>query len=355
MNRALTVKVLESLDLHSALGSAWEQLVRGNTASGVMQSLHWRDAKNLQGLLSFHVCVFRDDKLLGGAIFYTSRKRNGVGMLVAPEGPVLPWEDEDLSREALRLIIDCARENASSLGVMAIRAEPRIAPPTPPILREFERGPVDLVPQETLYLDLTKDIDVLLAEMKPKGRYNIRLAQRHGVKVEQDNSRVAVGKFYAIMKEVSVRDDFVLEPFTFFENLAAVLTERGCLRFLFAEHEGDLLGTLMMVTYGSRATYLYGGVSNQKRNLMGGYALQWTAITAAKSEGCSVYDFYGFDPFRSADHPYARFSQFKSQFGGDVRRFIGAHDLIFTEKLVDAFIQIANEAASKSAAGVKGG
>ncbi|MFX5603178.1 peptidoglycan bridge formation glycyltransferase FemA/FemB family protein, partial [Acinetobacter baumannii] len=77
-------------------------------------------------------------------------------------------------------------------------------------------------------------------------------------------------------------------------------------------------------------------VSNQKRNLMGGYALQWEAMRRAKAEGCTIYDFYGFDAFRSSEHPYARFSQFKSQFGGKPVRLIGAHDLFFTDRLADA-------------------
>ncbi len=342
-NSPLFVRLVENVDPLSPLGCSWEAMVRDNTASGIMQSLHWRDTKICQGLMPFHVCVFGGDQLVAGAIFYCSRKRNGVGMLVAPEGPVLPWNDELIARQSLRLIIECAHEHAADLGAMAIRIEPRIPPLPPRILREFGRAPVDLVPQETLYLDLSQNDERLLAGMKPKGRYNIRLSQRRGITVTQDKTVESLGRFYRLMQEASLRDNFSLEPYSFFETLAGVLCDRGCLRFFFAEHEGDTVGTLMMITYGSRATYLYGGISNAKRNLMGGYALQWAAVQAAKAEGISVYDFYGFDAFRSSEHPYARFSQFKGQFGGKVMRFIGAHDLFFTDRLADAFVQLANE------------
>lgn len=345
MNQSLTVRLIERIEPGAPLAREWEALVKDNAASGIMQSLHWRDVKASQGLVPFHVCVFNGDLLIAGAIFYTSLKRNGVGVLVAPEGPVLPWHDESLARESLRLIIDCVREWSEELGVMAIRIEPRIAPAPPRILREFSRGPVDLVPFETLYIDLEQDSESLFAKMKPKGRYNIKLAERHGVRVVQENSAEAIGKFYSVMQQVSARDGFAVEPYSFFEKLAGVLCDRGCLRLSFAEHEGDLLGASMLTVYGRRATYLYGGVTNTKRNLMGGYALQWAAMTSAKSEGCSTYDFYGFDAFRSAEHPYARFSQFKSQFGGTPMRFIGAHELFFTDKVADAFVRLANEAS----------
>lgn len=346
MNQSITVRVIERIDHGASLAREWEALVKGNTASGIMQSLHWRDMKANQGLMPFHVGVFNGDILIAGAIFYTSLKRNGVGLLVAPEGPVLPWHDEDLARESLRLIIDCVRERSEELGVMAIRIEPRIAPAPPRILREFSRGPVDLVPFETLYIDLEQDSESILAAMKPKGRYNIKLAEKHGVTVMQENSVEAVGRFYSVMQQVSVRDGFAVEPLSFFEKLAGGLCARGCLRLSFAEHEGDLLGASMMAVYGERATYLYGGITNTKRNLMGGYALQWAAMMAAKTDGCSTYDFYGFDAFRSVEHPYARFSQFKSQFGGTPMRFIGAHELFFTDKVADAFVRLANEASS---------
>jgi lipid II:glycine glycyltransferase (peptidoglycan interpeptide bridge formation enzyme) len=117
----------------------------------------------------------------------------------------------------------------------------------------------------------------------------------------------------------------------------------GLRSFSFAEHAGDTLGALLLVTYGERATFLYGGITNTKRNLMGGYALQWAALQIAKQEQCSIYDFYGFDAFRSSEHPYARFSQFKSQFGGMPMRFIGAHDYVFLDNLADSMIKVVNE------------
>lgn len=341
--RNLELRVLENIDPTSTLGQRWEKLVQTNPASGFMQSLHWAQVKKQQGLPCLHLGLFQDGELIGGTIFYTSQKRNGAGLLIAPEGPVLPWQNELLVEQSLRLIMDKAQSYANDLGIMAIRIEPRLPPPPLSALREFGRAPIDLIPQETLYIDLSANKESLLAGMKHKGRYNIKLSQRQGVNIREDKTVEAVHRFYSIMREASTRNDFPLEPQSFFEHLASVLCPAGHARFLFSEHEDDTPGTLLLITYGIRATYLYGGITNIKRNLMGGYALQWAALQAAKEAGCSTYDFYGFDQFRAPEHQYARFSQFKDQFGGNTVRFIGAHDYYFLDNLADAFIKVINE------------
>jgi lipid II:glycine glycyltransferase (peptidoglycan interpeptide bridge formation enzyme) len=323
-------------------------------ASGVMQSLHWAAFKRLQGLIRLHIGLFDDRRLVGGAVFYCCAKTNGAGILVAPEGPVLPWHDTNYAAAGLRLIMQRCEEFARSHGIMAIRIEPRIERPAPRTLREFGRAPVDLIPVETLQLDLRLSQEELLAAMKPKGRYNIGLSRRYGVRVHEASDREAVEKFYAVMQESSRRDGFALESRQFFAQLATMLCPAGIARFIFVEHDEETLGAMLLLTYGARATYLYGGITNQKRNLMGGYALQWAAINSAKSRGCSIYDFYGFDQFGAPLHTYSRFSQFKRQFGGRVVRLIGAQDYFFLDCLADAFIKVVNESSVTGLGGVAG-
>ena len=340
---SLEVRLLPDLSIDVEAASKWEALVASNPASGIMQSLQWAEVKRRQGLNSFHLGVYQDGELIGGALFYTSSKRNGAAILVATEGPVLPWNDDALAREALGLIIDTVECQSKSLGIITLRIEPRLAPPPPSILHEFGRAPVDLVPSETLVIDVSQPPEALLASMKVKGRYNIGLAQRANVQVITDSSETAVNRFHSIMLEASARDGFDVESLKFFEHMASVLVPSGHAKFLFAQHEGDTLGTLMLMTYGNRATYLYGGITNRKRNVMAGYALQWAAMNAARNAGCSEYDLYGFDASGAPQHRYARFSQFKSRFGGTVRRYIGAQDYFFLDNLSDAFVKIVKE------------
>ncbi|MDQ3904436.1 MAG: peptidoglycan bridge formation glycyltransferase FemA/FemB family protein, partial [Actinomycetota bacterium] len=86
-----------------------------------------------------------------------------------------------------------------------------------------------------------------------------------------------------------------------------------------------------------------GGVANQQRHLMAGYALQWAAMLSARRAGCQVYDFYGYEATGAPGHLYASFSRFKRQFGGTPVRFIGAQTYSFLDGLADAVIQAVRE------------
>ena len=339
----LSITRYDRLDPASQEGLAWEAMVAGEASSGFMQSLHWAAFKARRGFRMLHLVLHDQGQLVGGALCYAAPSRHPFGVFAAPDGPVLPWSDAARARDGLRLLLDAAEECAPAYGVQALQIEPRLLAPRPALLRNFRRAPVDLLPAETLYLDLTPSPDDLLAAMHPKGRYNIRLAGRRGVMVRETSDPAAVHQFYPLVAAAGERDDFFVEPITFFATLAETLCPAGLARFLFAEHEGEPLAAMLLVTYGGRATYLYGGVANQKRHLMAGYALQWAAMLSARRAGCRVYDFYGYEASGDPDHLYARFSRFKRQFGGTAVHFVGAQTYSFLDGLADAVIRAARE------------
>ncbi len=339
----LSVTRYEALDPASAEGQAWERLVASSETSGFMQSLHWAAFKARRGFRVLHLGLHDEGRLMGGLLGYAAPRRHAAGVLVAPDGPVLTWQDAALAREGLRLLLEAAERCAPAYEAQALQIEPRLAVPRPPLLRNFRRAPLDLLPTETLYLDLTRDPEDLLAAMHPKARYNIRLARRRGVVVGETADPAAVHRFYPLVAAAGQRDDFFVEPRGFFAALADALCPAGLARFLFAEHEGATLAAMLLLTYGTRATYLYGGVANHGRYLMAGYALQWAAMLAARQTGCRVYDFYGYEPTGTPDHLYANFSRFKRQFGGTPQQIIGAHTYSFVNSLADAVIRAAHE------------
>jgi lipid II:glycine glycyltransferase (peptidoglycan interpeptide bridge formation enzyme) len=324
----------------------WETLVAMNPASGFMQSWAWAEFKAREGYRVRPIGLYRQDRLAGGAILHAypgAANGAGRGIVFAPEGPVLPWDEPALARDGLRLIVAAARQFAAETGALALRIEPHLVHPKPPVLREFVRAPMDLYPVETLRLDLTQDEPALLAAMKPKGRYNIRLAARHGVVVEHTDSLQALRRFYGLLCQSAARDDFFAEPRGFFINLLGALAPHGLARLYFAGHPdfadkhnpGDLAAALV-VRCGPRVTYLYGGSADVGRNRMAAYALHWAIVRDARASGAQEYDFYGFEPHGLEDHAYAGFSRFKRQFGGTPVHFIGAQDYVFYDGLADA-------------------
>jgi lipid II:glycine glycyltransferase (peptidoglycan interpeptide bridge formation enzyme) len=337
-NRNITIVCPEALPSDSALGRAWDELVANNGAAGFMQSTGWAQAKRKQGVRTYHQILFDEGDIIGGALCYLPACGNRPVIGDMPHGPVLPWQDQELARTGLSLLISNLQENAHSMHCIGIRVEPNLVPPVPTVLRNFHKAPVGQLPEETNVLDIIEDDEILLARMHPKCRYNIKLALRSGVNVREDNSKVALKSFYRLLGEAALRDDFGLEPFQFFQDLWETLAI-AMARIFLVEHEGELLGGLLLLKFGQRATYLYGGISNHKRNLMAGYALQWQAIRAAQDWNCTSYDFYGFVSPTDQSHPYARFSRFKESFGGRSVRSIGAQEILFTDRLSDVVVE----------------
>ncbi|HYF63997.1 MAG TPA: peptidoglycan bridge formation glycyltransferase FemA/FemB family protein [Herpetosiphonaceae bacterium] len=337
------VQRFDNLDPASPAGMAWEALVRGNPASGLMQSLHWAGFKRARGLRVLHLGLFSGEALIGGCIFYGPEASHDSSLLIAPGGPVLDWSDQAQARQGLRLLRADAEQLAAEYGAVGLRIEPQLERPRPAMLRDWGRAPVDQLAGETLYLDIAQDEAAILAQMKPKGRYNIGLSARRGVTVRESTDPADIPALYALMDEAGERDGFYVEPIDHFSDLLAHLSAAGLARMLFAEYQGATLGALLLVTYGARATYLYGGTANIQRNVMAGYALQWAAIRAARAAGCAIYDFYGFERTGDPNHQYANFSRFKRAFGGTPLSFIGAHDFYWPDRLADAIIRAVGE------------
>ncbi len=317
----------------------WDSLVRSASDSGFMQSSAWSAFKRLEGYSTPRFGLFEEGELRGGAALLDYRNGESEGLLICPDGPILPWQDNARSREGLKAIAHEAETCATKTGGLGLRIEPRLSPPTPSLLRNWVRAPVDLNPAHSLVLDVTLSDDRLLAQMHPKGRYNIRLSEKHGVVVTRSRQMQDLRRFHTLFVETSARNEFFAEPYSFFLNLGASLFPTRIAELYFAQWQNKTLAALLVVTFGSRATYLYGGSSAQCRHVMPTYALHWAAARDARDQGCTEYDLYGFDPFDQPYHPYAGFSRFKRQFGGKRFDSIGAHDLIFYDRVADAIVE----------------
>lgn len=206
------------------------------------------------------------------------------------------------------------------------------------------KAPRDLLPPNTVLVDLTDSEDAILARMHHKTRYNIRLAGRRGVVVEEGRS-ADLPAWYELYLETMARNQMEPLPIAHFETM---LDERGegsaspvRTHLLLARHEGRLLAGMLLALAPARATYLYGASTREHRNLMASYALQWETIRRAKAHGCSDYDMLGAAP-RKTDvdtHPLAGVHRFKIGFGGRLVHREGCWDFPFLEKTYTAWRQ----------------
>lgn len=189
------------------------------------------------------------------------------------------------------------------------------------------------LPEHTLLLDLTQSEEVLLAAMHSKTRYNLRLAQKHGVTVRVGTASdwPAVWKMFATTAK---RDGFSLHPQEYYQKMLASLAglinnaEDCTAHLVIAEHEGDLLAGMILLRFGNTATYLHGASADVKRNLMAPYFLHGEVMRIAKSAGCTSYDFWGIaPPDAAATHSWSGITRFKTGFGGQRISLPGAREL----------------------------
>jgi len=297
-----------------------------------MQSWAWADFKELEGYQTFRYGLVGNEKLVGGCIFYFYPHPGKANLLIVTGTPLLPFARAE---EGMQLLKEQAAVLVRQLGAIALRIEP-LWQEKPDYLAGFVRAPADLLPSETLLIDLRPTQAERLAAMKPKGRYNLRLSWRRGVETEFTSDSQAIPLFYDLFWETVRRQQFFGEPYSFFINLCQTLFSAKMAEIGFARWRGKVLAAILVVYFGSRATYLYGGRSFEHPEVMAPYALHWAAMQRAKARGCTVYDFYGFT--RDPNHSYAKFSQFKGQFGGVPVTTIGAHDYFFYDQLADTLI-----------------
>ena len=273
-------------------------------------------------------------KLIGGCIFYYYPHPGKANLLLATGGPILPLE---YRAAGMQILLETARKLAKELGAIALRIEPPWSE-KPAYLEGFARAPADFLPSETLLVDLRASETEILAAMKPKGRYNLRLSQRRGVEIEFTADSQAIPLFYDIFLETVSRQQFFGEPYGFFINLCQTLFAAQIAEIGLARWRGKLLAAILVVYWGDRTIYLYGGRSAEHPEVMAAYGLHWRAMQIAKAKNCQVYDFYGFT--RKPSHGYANFSRFKSQFGGLSLTTIGAQDCFFYDRLADTLISL---------------
>ncbi|TVQ24193.1 MAG: peptidoglycan bridge formation glycyltransferase FemA/FemB family protein [Spirochaetaceae bacterium] len=188
----------------------------------------------------------------------------------------------------------------------------------------------DIQPPDTVILDLAPELDAILANMKPKWRYNIRLATKKGVRIrvsKPDELDRDIEEFYRMYRITADRDRITIHSPSYYERFLKLSPDQMPVReLLCAEHDGEMIAAIITARTTQRATYVFGAASDQKRNLMPAYALQWEAIQRAREAGCVEYDFFGIPPSDDTDHPMHGLYRFKTGFGGSQKMMPGTLD-----------------------------
>lgn len=197
----------------------------------------------------------------------------------------------------MKTVIESLLAKASELQVGWIRVEPE-SEEVLNVIREAMSGvrmtkaPHDMQPREILKIPLAPTEDKLLAGMKSKTRYNIRVAEKRGVKVIASTEKRYVDAFIRLVSGTADRKGITPHPRAYYEKMCDTLLG-GYGKIYAAEKDGQIIAANLVVIYGDTATYLHGGSDDRFRADMAPYILQWEAMREAKRRGCAWYDFGG--------------------------------------------------------------
>lgn len=255
----------------------------------------------------------------------------------APQGPVIP---ESATREELGAFLSECRARLGTITQRALfyRIEPRVrgahvkthieANAFSGVLGQRVRS---LNPATSFVVDLTGSADEVFERFHKKTRYNVRLAERHAV-VVRGGTEQDIPVFLDLMRETAKRDGFVGHDDRYVRTVCGALMQSGCGKLRVAECLGKPLAVNLEVLCGDTVMYLYGASSSEDREKMAAYALQWSAIFAARQEGVRWYDFGGGNPERETDPEYRPswegITRFKERWGAQRVQELGTFDLV---------------------------
>jgi len=318
----------------------WNSSLVSLPAHHALQSWEWGQFKRRWGWTPRYV-LFEDAGRPRAAALILRRAlpRVRLGILYAPKGPALDYADADLVDAVLAELEAIARRERA----IFVKIDPDVSTLTPlsplPISGEGRSGDfvVQLVRRgwrfsaeqiqfrNTVVLDLMPSEDELLAAMKPKTRYNIRLASRKGVTIRPGGVG-DVDLLYGMYAETAQRDGFIIRPLDYYRDAWSSFVEAGMAQPLIAEVQGQAVAGLILFCLGERAWYMYGMSRDVHRDKMPNHLLQWEAIRWARSRGCTAYDMWGAPDELKESDPLWGVYHFKEGFGGSFSPQIGAWD-----------------------------
>jgi len=312
----------------------WDSWLRASPGGGhVLQSYAWGEFKRRLGWRPIRLLLERDGEVVGLGQFLVYNTAPIPGALVyCPKGPWLPWENE----EAVRVFFEGVVAVAEREGAHTVKIEPEVLEQEKNVKDlldniGFRKARYDLNLKTTLVVDLKPTEEELLARMKGKTRYNVRLAARKGVEVIEPEFEEGFETFYEWMKATSERkEDYALRRSRdYLYGVMRTMHDAGQGHLFCAEHEGEALAGMYVFTIGEKYWYMYGASSDKKSNLKPNYLLQWEVMRWAKERGLVHYDMVGMPKPVDLDESSSLWGvyKFKEGFGGEISDSIGCFDL----------------------------
>jgi len=331
------MRAISNLDAQPLDAAAWDSFVAASPDGHILQTSRWGALKARFGWGVGRVALTDGAAIVAGAQVLYRSFPFGLTLAYVPMGPLVDWDDE----KAVRTLLAALRRVAHRRRAFCLKLEPDLLDDPALAARLVRLGlrpsPQTVQLRSTILIDLAREEDEILACMKPKSRYNIRLAARRGV-VVRDGTVSDLPAFQSLVEETARRDSFAVHSAGYYRAAYDLFVPSGHARLLLAAYQDTILAGIMVFVLGRKAWYMYGASANIHRNLMPNHLLQWEAIRWARERECLTYDMYGIpdEDEEVLEREFLKRSgglwgiyRFKRGFGGRVVRYLGAYDDVY--------------------------
>lgn len=303
-----------------------------------LQSWEWGQVKQGMGWTPLPL-ILEDEGEIKASLLILKRALPLPGIkksiFYSPRGPVMELDNSALAKE----LFAGARLTARQHGAIFLKIDPDVVVSNQifiNILKEcgFAKNETGLdfegvQPAFVFRLDISPSEEELLNKMHSKTRYNIRLAEKKGVQIRKADDRRDLRRFYDVLVETAERDRFLIRGFEYFAMIWEHMVENDLGEIFLAEWDGKIIAATLAMCMGDKAWYLYGASSNQYRNVMPNYLIQWSMIRWARDRGCNLYDFRGVSGDLDESNPLYGLYKFKKGFNGEFTEFVGDWDTVY--------------------------
>lgn len=314
----------------------WKEFLTSHPLATIHQTPEWGHfQRKIPQRGKYWIVVLEEEgRITGGTLLVKHQLPKGLSWLYAPRGPLLK------NPEQLPQLLEAINSIAKTEKAVFLRVDPpeilfdqasQVAQPSgvttfPHHFPGFHQISHGFQPEHTIILDLTKTEEEILRQMKPKGRYNIRLAEKKGIIIQKSTD---IGAFYTLLQETTSRDQFSGHDLTFYQSMLQEIPSQLYL----AHYKNEVLAGIIVTYFKDTATYYFGASSNQRREFMAPYLIQWQAIKDAKAMGCTEYDLFGIAPAEVKNHPWQGVTEFKQKFGGQTVAYQKAQEFAFNKPM----------------------
>ncbi|MRS02965.1 peptidoglycan bridge formation glycyltransferase FemA/FemB family protein [bacterium] len=314
----------------------WNEFVASHPNAHILQSGPWGELKSAFGWKAVRVI----NEECGAQVLFR-KLPGGFTIGYIPKGPI--GQGCGLFTE----LDEVCRENRA----IFLKVEPDIWEPEQALSIVEQPGWVKtktVQPRRTVVISLNGSEEEILDRMKQKTRYNIRLAEKKGIEVRTTED---IQAFYEMSEVTGKRDGFGVHSLNYYQKALELFKPSGHADLLVAYYDNRPIAGLIVFALGDMAWYMYGASSDEERNRMPTYLLQWEAMKWARKMNCKYYDLWGI-PDVDEEVLEEEFSKkhsheglwgvyrFKRGFGGEVFRSVGAWDRTYLPGIYKIYRQI---------------